>query len=51
MEPSYEIAFAIASNINQIEESSEDKPTLGSIIFSNHLWIWKKKGFKNETFV
>jgi len=34
--PSSEIAFAIA-NINQIEESTGEKPTLGSLIFSTHL--------------
>lgn len=48
--PSSETAFGIANNINQIEESSVEKPTLGSLNFSIHLRIWKT-GFISEAFV
>lgn len=36
---SSEIALAIANHINQTEDSSVEKPTVDSLIFSIHLYI------------
>lgn len=47
---SSEIALAIANQINQTEDSSVEKPTVDSLIFSIHLYIWKRD-FKNDVYV